>query len=206
MSIITRTAPPPLLTAGLLAAPLWILLAAGQALTRTGFDLTRHPISMLSLGDLGWIQVAAFLVAGALTLCGAAGLHQALHRAGAGGAWGPRLLALQGLGLIVAGIFPADPGFAFPPGTPDVPGVMSGTGAVHMAAATVSFLSMITFCLVQSRRFTGAWAASGRVAAALLAIGLLWGMSGAPVGPLAMFIGVVAAWAWITAALPRLAA
>lgn len=86
MSIITRTAPPPLLTAGLLAAPLWILLAAGQALTRTGFDLTRHPISMLSLGDLGWIQVAAFLVAGALTLCGAAGLHQALHRARAGGA------------------------------------------------------------------------------------------------------------------------
>ena len=74
----------------------------------------------------------------------------------------------------MAGIFPADPGFAFPPGTPDVPGVMSGTGAVHMAAATVSFLSMITFCLAQSRRFTGAWAASGRVAAALLAIGLLW--------------------------------
>ncbi|MFD2357162.1 DUF998 domain-containing protein [Nonomuraea ferruginea] len=75
---------PLLLTAGMLAAPIWILLAAAQAASRTGFDLTRHPISMLSLGDLGWIQVSSFLVTGVMTLCGAAGMR----RAGLGGVWG----------------------------------------------------------------------------------------------------------------------
>jgi hypothetical protein len=34
---------PLLLTAGMLAAPTWILLAMAQAATRTGFDPTRHP-------------------------------------------------------------------------------------------------------------------------------------------------------------------
>ncbi|MDA0640229.1 MULTISPECIES: DUF998 domain-containing protein [Nonomuraea] len=192
---------PLLLTAGMLAAPIWILLAAAQAASRTGFDLTRHPISMLSLGDLGWIQVSSFLVTGVMTLCGAAGMR----RAGLGGVWGPRLLGLQGLGLIVAGVFPADPGFAFPPGTPDVPGTMSSVGAVHLAGACVSFIAMITCCFVLSRRFGGtSWAVAGRAGGVLLAVGLCWGMSGAPGGPLAMFAGVVAAWAWIAVTMSKL--
>ena len=28
-----------------------------QAATRAGFDLTRHPLSALSNGDLGWLQI-----------------------------------------------------------------------------------------------------------------------------------------------------
>ncbi|MFI7439387.1 DUF998 domain-containing protein [Nonomuraea indica] len=192
---------PLLLTAGMLAAPIWILLAVTQATTRTGFDLTRHPISMLSLGDLGWIQISSFVATGLLTLCGAAGLRHA----GTGGAWGPRLLGLQGAGLIVAGIFPADPGFAFPPGTPDVPGTMSSIGAVHMAAASMSFLAMIAFCLVLGRRFSGtSWAFAGRICGAMLAVGLGWAMSGAAGGPLAMFVGVTATWTWITVTMFKL--
>ncbi|MCA2183947.1 DUF998 domain-containing protein [Nonomuraea cavernae] len=185
----------------MLAAPLWILLAVAQAATRTGFDLTRHPVSMLSLGDLGWIQISSFVVAGVLTLCGAAGLRHA----GTGGAWGPRLLGLQGAGLILAGVFPADPGFAFPPGTPDVPGVMSSAGAAHMAAASMSFIAMIAFCFVLGRRFSGtSWAVAGRTGGVMLAVGLSWAMSGAAGGPLAMFVGVIAAWTWITVTMFRL--
>lgn len=45
-----------LLKAGALAAPIWILAALIQGLTRDGFSFTRHPISMLALGDLGWTR------------------------------------------------------------------------------------------------------------------------------------------------------
>ena len=38
-----------------------------RALARDGHDFSYHPISLLALGDHGWIQVASFL------LCGAAG-------------------------------------------------------------------------------------------------------------------------------------
>src|SRR5262249_7847804 len=51
-----------LLACGVLAGPLYMAIYLGQALTRPGFDITRHPASVLSNGDLGWIQVANFLV------------------------------------------------------------------------------------------------------------------------------------------------
>ena len=59
-----------LLAAGIVAGPLFLVLWALQAFTRDGFDPGRHPISLLSLGDLGWIQIATFLVTGAMTIAG----------------------------------------------------------------------------------------------------------------------------------------
>lgn len=54
-----------LLTAGTVAGPLFLAVWALQAITRDGFDPDRHPISLLSLGDLGWIQITNFVVTGA---------------------------------------------------------------------------------------------------------------------------------------------
>ena len=56
----TRT----LLTCAAVAAPLWAAVSLAQAATRAGFDLTRHPLSALSNGSLGWLQIANFVVAG----------------------------------------------------------------------------------------------------------------------------------------------
>jgi hypothetical protein len=53
-----------LLRCGLIAGPLFTVLAVLQALTRPGYDLRRHPISMLALGDFGWMQVASFMASG----------------------------------------------------------------------------------------------------------------------------------------------
>ena len=61
-----------LLTAGIAAGPLFLGVWAMQAFTRTGFDPSRHPLSLLSLGNLGWIQIANFAVTGALYLACAA--------------------------------------------------------------------------------------------------------------------------------------
>jgi hypothetical protein len=53
-----------LLMAGIIAGPFFIIVALLQAVTRAGFDLIRHPASLLSLGDLGWIQIANFVITG----------------------------------------------------------------------------------------------------------------------------------------------
>src|SRR5689334_1030713 len=67
-----------LLTGLAVAGPLWTVVALGQAATRAGFDLTRHPLSLLSTGDLGWLQITNFVLAAVLTAAGAAGLRRAL--------------------------------------------------------------------------------------------------------------------------------
>jgi hypothetical protein len=62
----------------------WAAVSRGgllQALTRDGFDPTRHPLSLLSLGELGWVQIANFVVTGVLYLACAVGMWRVLASA-----------------------------------------------------------------------------------------------------------------------------
>jgi hypothetical protein len=197
-----------LLVAGAVAGPLWIAVSLAQAATRTGFDITRHPLSVLSNGDLGWIQIANFLIAGVLTLVGAVGSRRTLA-GGPAGTWAPILLAVQGAGLIVAGIFRLDPLDGFPPGTPPgVPTTMSGHSVAHNLAGTLTFAAMIAVCFVLARLFRTTrrrgWAICGRVAGGVFAAGLVWAYTGRPAGALTLLLGVVIAWTWITTSLTRI--
>ena len=101
-----------LLACGAAAGPVYVLVGLIQVLMREGFDVRRHALSLLSNGDFGWIQTTNFLVSGALVLAGALGIRRALAP-GRAGTWGPILLALYGVGLIGAGVYPADPAVAF---------------------------------------------------------------------------------------------
>ena len=58
--------PKNLLACGIVAGPLFLAVWLVQALTRDGFDPGRHPISLLSLGGAGWIQILNFVTAGVL--------------------------------------------------------------------------------------------------------------------------------------------
>ena len=141
-----------LLTAGIVAGPLFLVLWALQAFTRDGFDPGRHPISLLSLGDLGWIQIANFVVTGALFVACAVGLRRVLHP-GRAGTWGPRLVGALGGGLIVAGVVVTDAGAGFPAGAPAGAPEMSWHGALHEVGYLVVMLSWTTACFVFRRRF-----------------------------------------------------
>jgi hypothetical protein len=55
----TDTTTRALLTCGVVTGPLYIAVVLIQALTRDGFDLMRHPASLLSNGDVGWVQIAS---------------------------------------------------------------------------------------------------------------------------------------------------
>lgn len=142
-----------LLSAGVVAGPLFLGLGLLQAFTVDGFDLRRHPLSLLSVGEHGWIQIANFVVTGVLVIACAVGLRRALHP-GRGGTWGPWLVGVYGIGLIVAGVFTADPGVGFPAGAPEgAPPELSVHAILHGVGAALAFNGMAIACLVFARRF-----------------------------------------------------
>lgn len=142
-----------LLLCGVLSGPFFYVVAIAQILTRPGFDIRRHAISVLSLGDQGWIQIANFAITGLLALAGALGIRWAL-RGRRAGTWGPVLIGMYGMGLVAGAIFHPDPGLGFPPGAPaGMPTGMSGHAAIHMVAFMVAFVSIIAACFVFSRLF-----------------------------------------------------
>lgn len=191
----TRT----LLLAGTAAAPLFAVVALGQALLREGFDPLEHAVSQLTLGPGGWVQTANFVITGMLTVACAVGLRAALHN-GRGRVAVPILVGTLGAGFVAAAAFPADPGNGFPPGTA-VTSAVSTTGLLHLACAGLAFLALIIACFVLAGRFSAegarGWAAGGRIGGLLLLIGFGAANSGATGGTLAMFVGAVAAWVWV---------
>ncbi|HVK22930.1 MAG TPA: DUF998 domain-containing protein [Actinokineospora sp.] len=197
----TRT----LLTCAAVAAPLWASVSLAQAATREGFDLTRHPLSALSNGDLGWLQIANFLVAGVLTVIGAIGFRRALPAS----RWIPRLVAVSGFGMIAAGAFVMDPGDGFPVGTPfGAPTTLSWHAGAHLAAGSITFIALIAACYVLGRHFSRRGdrraAVASRVAGTAALVGNVWAMSGAAAGSLVLAVGVITAMLWVSAVAARL--
>lgn len=198
-----------LASCGALAAALFAVIALAQAATRQGFDLLRHPVSLLSVGGLGWVQVTNFVVSGALMIACAVGLRLAL-RGGKAGRWGPILAGAQGIGFVTAGMFTMDPFDGFPVGTPaGAPSGMSGHALGHMVAGSTAFVAMIIACFVLARRLTAeglrAWAITGRGCGLLFFVGLAWSNAGGTGGSLTLFLGTMIAWVFIAAAAARLA-
>ncbi|TNM56186.1 DUF998 domain-containing protein [Brevibacterium sediminis] len=50
---------------GVVAGPFYLVFGLILALARDGFDLTRHSLSLLSLGEGGWLQILNFALTGA---------------------------------------------------------------------------------------------------------------------------------------------
>jgi hypothetical protein len=155
-----------LLKAGFLGGPFFIALSLLQAFTREGFDWIRHPASLLSLGALGFIQIANFVITGMLFIACAVGLKR-IHSAGVGRKWLSPLFALVGIAFILGGVFVADPAFGFPPGTPEgMPKTMSWHSIIHGFAPVIGSLAISTALLIFARRL---WK-QGRRAASIVSV------------------------------------
>ncbi|WP_141579201.1 DUF998 domain-containing protein [Actinomadura sp. WMMA1423] len=177
----TATAPPArtarrtsrALVAGALAGPLFFASALAQMVMRDGFDITRHPISQLATGELGWIQIVTFVLAGLGGVALAAGLRRTITE-GAGRRALPVLVAVFGIGLVAAGLLPMDAENGFPAGTPEGPvAQMSWHGVAHSVAAAVAFTALAVAAVVMTVRCVrrrAAWPAvvNGAVALVLL--------------------------------------
>lgn len=184
-----------LLTCAAVAAPLWAVVSLTQAATRAGFDLTRHPLSALSNGDLGWLQITNFLVCGILTVAGAIGLRRVV-----GSPWAARLVAVNGVGMFAAGLLVMDPPEGFGAGQ-GASMTMSWHMIGHMLAGTVAFIALAAACFVLTRHFgrsgQRAAAAVSSVAGLAVVFGDGWATTGAPMGSLTIAVGVIPAMLWI---------
>ena len=211
MTSDTTTCPPlaeritkSLLGYGVIAGPIYVVSVAAQEATREGFDPTRHAASQLANGDLGWIQIATFLIVGAMTVAAAVGIRRALGP-GRTSAWASALIGAYGVALLGAGVFRADPSDGFPPGTPQGIGEPSWHGIAHFAVAGTGFLCLVAACFVLTARFarTGerGWAWFSRFAGALFAASFAAMASGSGGTPaiLSFTVAVVVVWGWLTA-------
>jgi hypothetical protein len=192
-----------LITCGIAAGPVYLIAGLVQAFSRAGFDLTRHSLSLLSNGDLGWIHITNLAITGLLTIAGALGLRRALAP-GRSSTWGALLLGVYGLSLIGAGFFVADPAFGFPPGTPNDANVVTWHGVMHFVSGGFGFLALIAACFVFARGFARAqqrgWAAFSMLTGIVFFaafVGIASG-SGNPWTILGFWIGVVLTWVWLS--------
>jgi hypothetical protein len=206
----SMTATRALLACGIIAGPLYVVVGLVQILIRPGFDLTRHELSLMSIGDLGWIQITNFVVSGLLVIAGAAGMHKVLAP-GRGATWGPLLVGIYGLGLIGAGFFVADPMNGFPAGTPaGNPNSISWHALMHLISAAVGFAGLIAACFVMARRFAsarqGGWATYSLATGVFFMAGFAGIASGSRLAAINVGFGiaVLLGWAWVSAMAARL--
>ncbi|MGC4876352.1 DUF998 domain-containing protein [Micromonospora sp. DT43] len=201
-----RTTTRALLAGGMLAGPLFGVVAAAQVLTRDGFDLSRQPLSLLALGDLGWIQIANFVLTGLLALAGAVGLRRTLSGE-PGGTWGPALIAVHGLGLMIGGVLVSDPSMGWPAGAPEgTPDSVSWHAIGHGVGAGLAFGSLPIACLVFARTWWRAgqrgWAAVSLGCALAVVVVLAW--PDQDTLSVRMALACVPTFGWLTALCARL--
>lgn len=182
---------------GVVAGPFYLIVGVVHALLRPGFDFGRHPLSLLTLGDTGWIQIANLILSGVMSVVAAIGLARVLTgpvRA----RWTGILVGAYGVSLVASGIFRPDPMDGFPEGTPAGQLTMSASGATHFAFGAVAFVTLGAAAIVCSGWFRSRGqgrAALGSLLAGVIVLAGFFG--GAVAGVIALWITVVVGWAWL---------
>ncbi len=199
-----------LLACGAVGPLLFIVVFLIEGATRPNYSAWHHFVSSLSLGEQGWMQIANFVVCGALVLCFAVGLRRVLCP-GKGSTWGPILLGIFGLSLIGAGLYVTDPILGYPPGAPSTPTV---GGALHVLVSLVAFSSLTAACLVLARRFAGdpawrGWALYSVATGILVVLFFILAdvvASPDPQAPAGLFqrLSIITGWGWVALLALRL--
>ena len=141
-----------LLIFGPIGSMLFIILFLIEGATREDYSPFRFPISSLSIGDLGWIQITNFIISGFLIFLFAFGLRNALLPS-EGSKWIPRLIGAVGLGLIGAGIFSSDPVFGYPITEPLAIAQFTIHGHLHDFFSIFVFVCLPIACFKYRERF-----------------------------------------------------
>ena len=126
----------------------YLIFGLTLALTREGFDLTEHALSLLTLGDYGWLQTMNLLLSGIMVVVAAVGFRRALGDSGAGTKVA-YLIGVYGACLIASAIFGPDPANDFPTPTASTDPTMSGI--LHLAFGAIGFLGLAAAAFIFAR-------------------------------------------------------
>jgi hypothetical protein len=187
---------------GVVAGPFYVVVGLALALTRPGFQLADHALSLLMLGEWGWMQRVNLTLAALMVLAAALGFQRAI-RSGRGLAIAV-LLDVYGLCLILSAIFAPDPMRGFPPGSEG--GVATTSGILHLVFGALGFLALAAaaFAYAGWCRSIGerGRATLGIVLGAVVVVGFFGGAAFAmiPLGVLLLWIAVLAGWLWLALA------
>ena len=182
---------------GVVAGPFYLVSGTVLALVSDGFELSRDALSLLLLGDLGWLHSLNLVLSGLMTLAAAIGLWRSPGQ--------PRavaiLVGLYAAGLLVLPLFPPDPTEHYPPGAGA--GEATTAGLLHLGIGALGFLAMASAAVLAApwlrrRRVPTAWSL---VAAAVIVVGFAGGaaLSQVAVGLGLLWLAVLATWAWLAA-------
>lgn len=197
------------LAVGVVVPVVFVVVLLIEGLTRPGYDSWRDMGSSLSTGPGGWMQIVNFIACGLLIMVPAA----ALARSHSPTTWGPRLIGIFGLSLVIAGAFTTDPAYGYPPGSPPAGGPQTWHGTIHDLNAFLAFGSITAAAFVFGRAFARdpharAWARYSYLTAAasllLFAGSLTAGVldqnhawHNAPGGFLQR-LAIIVAWGWLS--------
>lgn len=158
-----------LLACGAIGSLFFIAMFLIEGATRADYNPLRQPVSSLSVGEFGWMQIANFIISGLLILAFAIGLWLALRPSIV---WGPLLLGLVGVGLIGAGIFVTDFLSGYLPGMPLMPAERTAQGRIHDLFSLPVFLGLPVACFVFGRQFARLGGRGWAIYSALSGIGM----------------------------------
>ncbi|WP_147533459.1 DUF998 domain-containing protein [Bacillus marasmi] len=145
----SSTLAPAIFICGILSPIFFVTVFLIDGATRPDYDPYYHWISHLSLGERGWIGIVNLIVMGInITFLGI--LARKCLR-GKRTSWGPRLILLLGIGLLLCGVFVIDPMLDYPPETQ---AHLSLIGIFHFISSFVMFEALIATCFVMAFRFS----------------------------------------------------
>jgi hypothetical protein len=142
-----------LISSGILAGPFFISMFLFEEMLRTGYSPIRDPVSSLSIGPYGWVQMATFWITGILFLLFAYGVRSKIQKSSRKSFWGPLLLGLAGIGLIGAGCFTTDPLPGYPQDLPYQLLPHTVHGQLHNFFSSFVFYGLPAACFVFTRYF-----------------------------------------------------
>jgi len=190
---------------GVVAGPFYVVVGLVLALTRPGFDLTRHALSLLTLGDHGWLQRTNLVLSGLMVAAAAAGVLRAV-RNGRGLAMGV-LVAVDGAALVLAAVFLPDPADGFPPGSHG--GTFGLSGILHLLAGAIGFV-----CIAAAGVAHPPWSrdvgldrpAVPQTQGSVVIVGFVAGaaLSASATGVALLWLAVLADWAWLAYACAQI--
>lgn len=175
---------------GIIGPGLFAAAVVLQEIFRSDRSPFHNYISEYAVGRYGYVQVAAFFALGLGSLALAAGLRRATRDL-RGSRLGSSLLALMGIGILLAGVFTADL-----QGQPP-----TAEGTIHAAASVPTFIIAIVVIFVFARTFMRGerWTSLGWASLALGTVCLVAFVNLDIVIVQRVFVGALISWLILTA-------